>query len=473
VGTSATPDFRHIPSVDVLLREPVLAPLIRAHGRAVVLDAVRTVLARLREAAGAGAPPAADVLAQVSEEVALRARSTLRRVINATGVVVHTNLGRAPLSGAAREAMDRAAAHYGTLEYDLDAGGRGSRASRLERQLAMLFPGCAALAVNNNAAAVYLALRTLAAGREVVISRGELVEIGGSFRVPDMMAESGARLKEVGTTNRTRASDYEKALGPATALLLKVHPSNYRVVGFTQEATVEDLAALARGRGLPLMVDQGSGYLRAPAGSAVRDEPTVGHFLAAGADLVTFSGDKLLGGPQAGIAVGRSDLIERLRRSPMYRVLRLDKATVAGLEATLEAWARGTEAEDLPVLRMITASPDSLASRASSLARRLAARLGSSARVDTMAGASRAGGGSAPGEDLPTTLVRLVWAGADAPGVPAWEAALRAAPVPVIARVHEDALWLDPRTIDPAEEDELIEMVARARAGITDPSGCA
>jgi L-seryl-tRNA(Ser) seleniumtransferase len=461
--------------VDAVLREADLRPLIEAHGRAVVVDAVRTVLARLREAAVSGASAAGDLPSLVRSEVALRARATLRRVINATGVVVHTNLGRAPLSDAAREAMDRAAAHYGTLEYDLEAGARGSRASRLERQLAMIFPGCAALAVNNNASAVFLALRTLAAGREVVISRGELVEIGGSFRVPDMMTESGARLKEVGTTNRTRMSDYEKALGPDTALLLKVHPSNYRVVGFTQEAPVEDLAALGRRHGIPLMVDQGSGYLRAPAGSAVRDEPTVGRFLEAGADLVTFSGDKLLGGPQAGIAVGRRDLIERLRRSPMHRVLRLDKTAVAGLEATLEAWARGTEAEDLPVLRMITASPESLARRAASLAQRLAARAGSAVRVDTVAGASRAGGGSAPGEDLPTTLVRLAEAapGTGGSGVTVWEAALRAADVPVIARVQDDALWLDPRTIDPAEEEELIETVARACAAVTDPSGCA
>ena len=214
-----------------------------------------------------------------------------------------------------------------------------------------------------------------------------------------------------------------------------------------------------------------SGYLRAPAGSAVRDEPTVGEFLDQGADLVTFSGDKLLGGPQAGIAVGRRELIDRLRRSPMYRVLRLDKTTVAGLEATLEAWTRGTEAEDVPVVRMITENPERLASRAESLAKRLSGRLGESARVDVMAGASRAGGGSAPGEDLPTTLVRLVPSG-DA-GVASWEAALRAGPLPVIARVREDALWLDPRTIDPGEEDDLIEAVARARAGLTDPSGCA
>jgi L-seryl-tRNA(Ser) seleniumtransferase len=278
----------------------------------------------------------------------------------------------------------------------------------------------------------------------------------------------------VGTTNRTRLSDYEKALGPATAMLLKVHPSNYRVVGFTHEATVEELAPLARRHGVPLMVDQGSGYLRAPAGSAVRDEPTVGEFLDHGADLVTLSGDKLLGGPQAGIAVGRPDLIETLRRSPMYRVLRLDKTAVAGLEATLEAWTRGTEAEDVPVVRMITETPERLAQRAESLAKRLSERLGGSARVEVVGGASRAGGGSAPGEDLPTTLVRLAMAGQAGEGsVTSWEEALRAAPVPVIARVREDALWLDPRTIDAEEEDELIDTVARARAGITDPSGCA
>ncbi len=472
-------NYRQIPSVDALLRRDDVAPLVAAHGRTVVTEAIREVVeAMRRDRPGDGpgpddGPGPADVARRVREAVSRRTQATLRVVINATGVVVHTNLGRAPLSRAARVAMDRAAARYSTLEYDLAEGERGSRSARLERQLSALFPGHASLAVNNNASAVYLALRALAAGREVILSRGEMVEIGGSFRVPDMMAESGARLREVGTTNRTRLSDYEKALGPDTALLLKVHPSNYRIVGFTMEATTGDLAGLARSRGIPLIVDQGSGYLKPIAGARLGDEPTVEQFLSQGADLVTFSGDKLLGGPQAGIAVGRPDLIERMRRSPLYRVLRLDKTTLAALESTLQAYLMGVERDDVPVLRMILASREDLTRRAEAIAARLAELLDPQGLADVVEGASRTGGGSAPELDLPTSLVRLR-PGAAGPAVAAWEAWLRHAPVPVVARVREDALWLDPRTVDPSEEDDLVQGVAWAmERAIRDPNGCA
>ena len=465
------PERRNIPSVDLLLRQDGLRPLIAAHGRSLVTAVVREVLDQLRRPGAEGGHPQgsrasshdiADLLSQVQREVVLRARASVCRVINATGVVVHTNLGRAPLSEPARAAMEFASSRYTTLEYDLAQGERGSRSSRLEQRVATLFPGRAALAVNNNASAVFLALRALCQGREAVLSRGELVEIGGSFRVPDMMAESGARLREVGTTNRTRLSDYEKAMGDGTGLILKVHPSNYRIVGFTSEASIPELAALGRQRGVPLVVDQGSGYLRPLPATGLRDEPTVQEVLSQGADLVTFSGDKLLGGPQAGVAVGRPGLIEAMRRCPMYRVLRLDKTTLAALEATLDAYLRGVEQEEIPVLRMLAASPGELAARAASLARRLAKRLASTARVEVEEGASRAGGGSGPAEDLPTTLVSLRPARAGGEGVTAWEVSLRGAAVPVIARVRDDALWLDPRTVDPSEEEDLIESVATA-----------
>jgi L-seryl-tRNA(Ser) seleniumtransferase len=458
---------RKIPSVDAVLRRDDVQALMAEHGRAVVTEAVRETIARLRGRmiqAGADedeAPGFIDQLrALLGEEVRLRTESSLRRVINATGIVVHTNLGRAILSEEARSRVASVASSCCTLEYDLEEGRRGSRSSHIERRLSHLFPGQAALAVNNNAAAVFLGLNTLAEGREVVISRGELVEIGGSFRIPDVMAKSGARLREVGTTNRTRLSDYEQAIGPQTGLVLKVHPSNYRIVGFTQEVGIAALAEMAHRHDLPLLVDQGSGCLLDMTQAGIKDEPTVAAILDQGADVVTFSGDKILGGPQAGLLLGRQDLIDRMRRSPLYRVLRLDKMTIAALEATLDAHVKGTAATELPVLRMIFASKEEIAARAGRVAAALLDRLADRCEVATVDGVSRAGGGSAPTEDLPTVLIRIRTASGAKRSVTEWEQALRAGRPPVVARIHEESLVLDLRTVDPSEEGDLIAALA-------------
>ena len=459
--------LRSIPSVDSVLRHPGLQPLLARHGHSLVTEAVREVVERIRAQARDGGAAPDDTVEQpeivTAVEAALRrsTSSSLRRVINATGVVVHTNLGRARLSD---EALARVALAGGcpvSLEYDVATGERGSRTSHLARPLALLFPDHGALAVNNNAAAVLLALNTLAEGKEVVLSRGELVEIGGSFRIPDIMAKSGARLKEVGTTNRTRLSDYAGAIGPSTGLVLKVHTSNYRIVGFTEETGVAELSALARERGIPLMVDQGSGCLRSLSAAGVRDEPTVAAILEQGADLVTFSGDKLLGGPQAGIAVGRRDLIAAMSRNPLHRALRLDKMTIAALEATLDAWARGAEAIEVPGMRMILASRETLRERAEHLRAALEGPLGDAARVDVIEGESRVGGGAAPMEALPTALVRIrPLAAHGTPGL--WAERLRAHSIPVIAMVRDEALLLDPRSIEPYEETTVVEALRAA-----------
>ncbi|HEY3174769.1 MAG TPA: L-seryl-tRNA(Sec) selenium transferase [Candidatus Polarisedimenticolia bacterium] len=465
MGKERANAYRGIPAVDAVLRRDDVRALLEVHGRSVVTEAVRETIERIRagraRAGGAGAPDFMDELrAMLDEPIRLRTESSLRRVINATGIVVHTNLGRAILSKEACERVARVASSYSTLEYDLTEGRRGSRSSHIERRLSYLFPDQAALAVNNNAAAVFLALNTLAERREVVISRGELVEIGGSFRIPDVMAKSGARLKEVGTTNRTRLSDYEEAIGPETGLILKVHPSNYRIVGFTQDVGIAELADLAHRHGLPLLVDQGSGCLLDLAGAGVKDEPTVRSILDQGADVVTFSGDKILGGPQAGLLLGKVDLIERMKKSPLHRVLRLDKMTIAALEATLDAYVKGTERVEVPVIRMTLATKAEIAERARGVAVALRGRLGGACEVSVTDGVSRVGGGAAPTEDLPTALIRISPAAGAKGSVTQWEERLRAGKPPVVARIHEDALILDLRTVEPADEEDLIAAVA-------------
>ncbi|HKY33138.1 MAG TPA: L-seryl-tRNA(Sec) selenium transferase [Candidatus Polarisedimenticolia bacterium] len=467
MSSRPTRGFRSLPSVDAVLRREELAPLLAEHGREVVAAAVREAIQGLRGAmARAGGEPGSPaderLMEAVGEAVRRRTASTLRRVINATGVVVHTNLGRALLSAEARRRVERVSGSYATLEYDLAAGARGSRSWHLERGLSAMFPGRAALAVNNNAAALFLALHTLSRGREAIVSRGELVEIGGSFRIPDVMSASGTTLREVGTTNRTRLEDYEQAIGPRTALLLKVHTSNYRIVGFTSEAGVAALAGLAAARGLPLLVDQGSGLLRRLAPGPPLEEPSVEEILAQGAGVVTFSGDKLLGGPQAGLAVGRPELIETMRRSPLYRVLRLDKMSIAALEATLDAYARGSERDELPVLGMILQDAEALRRRAEQVAGRLAPPLEGAGRVTVEPGASRVGGGAAPGEDLPSWLVAIRPPEGRGGGVAGWEAALRAGEPAVVARVQDNALLLDLRTVAGAEQDDLVAAVVSA-----------
>ncbi|MDQ4081471.1 MAG: L-seryl-tRNA(Sec) selenium transferase [Actinomycetota bacterium] len=431
--------FRELPSVDALLGDERVRALAERHGRALVVRAARSALERTREELRAGYE-ARDVAERVASEVDLLASPSLRRVVNATGVIVHTNLGRAPLAEAALDRVREVARGYSNLEYDVTAGARGSRQDHLASLLRELTGAEAALVVNNNAGAVLLALAALAEGLEVIVSRGELVEIGDGFRIPDVLARSGARLVEVGTTNRTRVSDYEAAITAETALFLRVHQSNFRVVGFAERPSLPDLARVADRRGIVLVDDLGSGVLRELA-----DEPTARESLAAGAELVTFSGDKLLGGPQAGIVVGRADLVERLRRHPLQRALRADKLTLAALEGTLAAF-RSQRAE-IPVLRML----EEPAERVRARAERLADLTGGEVEPSR----ARAGGGALPLAELesfacalPEELVRP----------------LRLADPPVVGIVRDGKLLLDCRTLADAEVDEVAKAVAACRS---------
>ena len=421
--------LRDLPSVDELVRG-VEDPL--------AVEAARALLERAREEIRAGAEPG-DLRARLGEELAGTRRPALRRVLNATGVLVHTNLGRAPLPAAALERLQEAAG-YSNLEYDLSSGSRGSRQDHLAPLLRRLTGAEAALVVNNNAAALLLTLAALAEGREVVVSRGELIEIGDGFRIPDVLARSGARLVEVGTTNRTRCADYERAIGPETALLLRVHQSNFRVVGFAEQPRLEELAAIARRHELPLVDDLGSGAL-----VAVEGEPTPADALAAGADLVCFSGDKLLGGPQAGIVTGRADLVERLRRHPLHRALRSDKLTLAALEGTLLLYL--DRPEEIPVLRMLREPVETVRARAG----RLAAATGGTV-METVA---RVGGGALPLAELPSFACAVEEELA---------AALRDHEPPVIAVLRDGHTVLDCRTLTDAEADEAARAVLACRS---------
>jgi L-seryl-tRNA(Ser) seleniumtransferase len=442
------PTLRDIPSVDRLIQAAAqggAAPhdLLRAAARAEV-EVLR------EEIRAGGAHLEADLIGLLVGRVAARLRRelrpSLRPVINASGVIIQTNLGRAPLSAAALEAMALVGMGYSNLEYDLEAGERGSRSVHLEALLRRLSGAEAALAVNNNAAALYLALSALAAGRQVIVSRGQAVEIGGGFRIPDVLRQSGAALVEVGTTNRTYAGDYAAAIGEATALLLRVHTSNFRLVGFVHETGLAELAELGQARGVPVLDDLGSGTLLPTAPYGLAAEPTVQESVAAGADLVTFSGDKLLGGPQAGLIVGKKALVERLKRHPLARALRLDKTTIAGLEATLLSYLRGRAIDELPVWRMIAAPLDGLRARAAALAEALA-RTGADAAVAECA--SAVGGGSLPGETLASAGVSL------GPGAEGLSRRLRAGEPAVVARVAEGRLLLDLRTVLPEQDDAL------------------
>jgi L-seryl-tRNA(Ser) seleniumtransferase len=399
--------------------------------------------------------PTLDALAsQTAELAAVAARGTLHPVLNATGVIIHTNLGRAPLSAAARRAMDAVASGYSNLEYDLEAGERGSRHQHAEALLRRLTGAEAALVVNNNAGAVLLALSSLSSGREVVISRGQLVEIGGGFRIPDVMLQSGARLVEVGTTNRTHPEDFERAIGPATALLLRVHSSNFRQVGFTAEVSLPDLVRIAGVASLPVLDDLGSGTLLDTTGFGLPPEPMVQASVAAGAGLVTFSGDKLLGGPQAGLVVGQERLVSQLRRHPLARALRVDKVTLAALQATLLHYWRGEAEREVPVWQMIAMPLATLESRAAAWQTTLA-ETGIPAEV--LPGESTVGGGSLPGQTLPTCLVAIP---CSAPQEMA--AALRRGRPPVVARVAGNRLLLDPRTVPEEATGDLLSAVGAA-----------
>jgi L-seryl-tRNA(Ser) seleniumtransferase len=438
VGTERA--LRGLPSVDALLRDERLA----GSPRAPALAAARAALARAREDIRAGLD-AGDLVERTLAELAAARAPSLRRVLNATGVVLHTNMGRAPLAAAALERVAEVGAAYSNLELDLTIGTRGSRQDHLAGLLQRLSGAEAGLVVNNNAGAVLLALAALAEGREVVVSRGELVEIGDGFRIPDVLARSGARLVEIGTTNRTRAGDYEQAIGPETALLLRVHQSNFRLVGFTERPDVGTVAAIAKQFRLPLVDDLGSGALL-----DLHGEPGVAASLRAGADLVCFSGDKLLGGPQAGIVVGRADLVERLRRHPLQRALRADKLTLAALEGTLALFLDPEQATaEVPVLRMLREPPESVRDRAERLAQAVGGEV-----EETVA---RVGGGALPLTELESYSCAVEEAVA---------ATLRAGNPPVIALVRDGRTLLDCRTLTDAEADEVALAVARARVAV-------
>jgi L-seryl-tRNA(Ser) seleniumtransferase len=429
--------LRELPSVDRLLADERLRALADEHGHELVLAAARAALARAREEIRAGFQQE-DLPARAIVELDRLLAPRLRRVINGTGVVVHTNLGRAPLPEYALDRVREVGRGYSNLEYDLDAGARGSRQDHLATVLRDFTGAEAALVVNNNAAAVLLALAALAEGREVVVSRGELVEIGDGFRIPEVLTRSGARLIEVGTTNRTRLADYERAVREDTAAILRVHQSNFRIVGFAEQPALKDLARLADRRGLVLVDDLGSGVL-----DELGDEPTVRGSLEAGAHLVTFSGDKLLGGPQAGIAVGRADLVERLRSHPLQRAVRADKLTLAALEGTLAAYRRG---EETPVMRMLQEPADAVRARAEHLATAAGGRV-----EKTVA---RAGGGALPLAEIPSYACALEEELA---------APLRSAEPPVVGIVRDGVLLLDCRTISDDEVDEVAAAVKACR----------
>ena len=439
---------RALPRVDALLEHPQVLACAAAWGRARVVGAVRRTLDASRQAVATGEPvPGVEELAaRVVGALEALARGRTRAVLNATGVVLHTNLGRAPLSEAAMAAVT-AAAGYASVEYDLVAGTRGRRGAAAAALLREVTGAAGGLVVNNAAGALLLALGALARGREVVVSRGELIEIGGEFRLPSVMEAAGVTLVEVGTTNRTHLADYARAVGERTACVLVVHPSNYRVVGFTTSPDLAAVAALAHEHDLPLLHDLGSGLL---AGSFAA-EPSVAASLAAGADLVLFSGDKLLGGPQAGLVAGRADLVQRLSRDPVARAVRADKLTLAALEATLETYARGRR-DELPVWRALTLTPDDLRPRAAALA----GRVGPSASLRE--GASVAGGGSLPGEGLPSVLVEVDPAPAS---VEAVLAHLRGGDPPVVARAERDRVVVDLRTVPP-DADALVALALAA-----------
>jgi len=453
------PVLKNIPKVDKVMEWPGVKDLLDTFPRPVVVDAVRRILELLRGEARRG-EATTDCFGE--EAVSGRVRIALekanapglRRVINGTGVILHTNLGRAPLSECLRESMGDAAFGYSTLEFDLEKGMRGSRAVHVEELLRRLTGAEAAVVVNNNAAAVLLALSALARGREVIVSRGELVEIGGSFRIPEVMEQSGALLREVGATNRTRVQDYCSAVTPATALLLKVHTSNFAMVGFTAEVSVAELAGIGRETSLPVMVDAGSGSLVDLASLGLTGETTVRAHLDAGADVVTFSGDKLLGGPQAGLIVGKRSLLEPMKKHPLLRALRVDKVTLAALEGTLRLYCDERLALGrIPTLRMLTLGAGELASRAATVVRRMRRALPAGLSLCTVRGFSQVGGGTFPLLELPTTLVSVSIPGISPQGL---EERLRTASVPIIGRIGQGVFLLDLRTVADAEIAEII-----------------
>ncbi len=457
---SITPDskiqanLRSLPSVDQLLNDAPIHDLIIRYGRAATLDACRRVLDDYREAirGGGDAPMPALVHDDIRLRVEAMMRPTLYPVINATGVIIHTNLGRAPLSSAALKAMQEAGTGYSNLEYNVAEGERGSRYTHTTGLLTRLTGAEDALVVNNNAAALLLVLSAFARGQEVIISRGQLIEIGGGFRIPEIMEQSGARLVEVGTTNRTRIADYENAITPQTALLLKVHPSNFRVIGFAESASLSEMVTLAKRHQLMLLDDLGSGALLDTAPFGVAHEPTPQESLQAGAELVCFSGDKLLGGPQAGIIVGKAGAMANLRQHPMTRALRVDKVTLAGLQATLLHYMKDEAIKEIPVWQMIAAKTEKLRERVEKWMSGLAAEM------EMVEGQSTIGGGSLPEESLPSVLLAM---SVESPNTFAEQ--LRLSWPPVIARVEHDRVVFDPRTVLPDQDAPLLAGIRSAQ----------
>jgi L-seryl-tRNA(Ser) seleniumtransferase len=464
-----------IPSIELMRQRPSVRALEIRFGPDATVAALRAAAADVRAAIAGGDSELlteAAVVGRVEAAVAIQLsdafRPSLQPVINATGVIIHTNLGRAPLAESAIDRVSEVARGYSSLEYDLARGARGKRDVHAEALLCRLTGAEAAIVVNNNAAATMLMLAALAAGREVIVSRGELVEIGGGFRVPDVMAQSGAILREVGTTNKTRGADYGAAISAHTALILRVHPSNFRIEGFTERPSLADLVALGKKFNVPVAEDLGSGHLGGDPGliegqtrvrpwsDPVGAEPVVGDSIRAGVDACCFSGDKLLGGPQAGIIIGRAALIARIRTHPLMRALRVDKMTYAALEATLVEYATGRASTTIPIRRMLTMTADDLHARAVGMSAALAAMAGWRATV--VEGASAIGGGSAPGVELPTWLVALERDGA-APQ--ALEESLRRLTPPVIARIEHDRVVLDPRTLEPEQDAVLLAAIRK------------
>ncbi len=452
----STDPYRALPSVDRLLQQPAIARLVEKYSRPPVVEIVRRELAAARARVAAGEP--APTLAQLVESIVVGGdvlwRPSLCPVINATGVVLHTNLGRAPLSRAALAAIREVGRGYSNLEYDLEKGQRGSRYIHAEELLCHLTGAEAALVVNNNAGAVLLALTVLAQGGEVIISRGQLIEIGGGFRMPEVMKQSGCKLVEVGTTNRTYRQDYEAAITPQTRAIMRAHRSNFALTGFVEEPTIADLVALAQAHGLRVIDDLGSGTLLETSRFGLAHEPTIQESVQAGADIVSCSGDKLLGGPQAGILMGSADLIAELRHCPLTRALRVDKTTLAALQATLLSYLRGRAVEELPVWQMIAANVHELEARAEGWAQVLAM---AGVQAEVVGGESTVGGGSLPGQTLPTRLCAIT---VDSPDRLA--RLLRAGDPPVIGRIEADRFLLDPRTVLPDQDESLLKALRQA-----------
>ena len=451
-------ELRKLPSVDKLLQEEAIQALAEAHSHELAVEAARQALESARQAIleGSPCPPVDQLAAMTVANLNRRLQPTLQPVINATGVIIHTNLGRAPLSEETRAAMERAARGYSNLEYDLEAGKRGSRYVHAEELLCQLTGAEAALVVNNNAGAVLLTLTALAQGREAIISRSQLIEIGGGFRIPDVMRQSGARLVEVGTTNRTHRRDYEEAIGEETALLMRAHHSNFRIVGFTHEVPLVELVELGRKYDHPVIDDLGSGTLLDTADYGLAHEPTIQESIAAGASLVSCSGDKLLGGPQAGIILGQKDLVAQLRRHPLTRALRVDKTTLAGLQATLLHYLEGKAPKKVPVWWMIAMPVKAIEERAQAWASLL---VEAGAEVSVVDGRSTVGGGSLPGETLPTRLVAI-----QVPSPDDLARRLRLGQPAVVGRIEGDRFLLDPRTVMSEQEETLVEIVRLALA---------